>query len=1169
MGSRADNAGFTIPPVVVVAIGIVLLLAHAVALPRAEGSAKSITGGHEPPTRHSPELVLGTDHTERIGALALSPDAKLLASSSWDNTVKLWDVRRGTVLRTLLHVTTWPMVDNSLSFNRDGSLLVSGYPDGSIIFWNVNTGGVSQSFSNGKRRETSAQKTDDGATCVALSNNDTWLASGSDTGVVRLWNVSTRKETPLNSAHADSVTTLAFSPDGRWLASGSQSDGRIKVWEVATGRLLKELSHPSGQEVSDDSDDDEAENLSLTFRVEQGGSWLASASTQDDSTTVRLWGTEDWKNTATHSLRTELAGTVGFSGDGSTVAAVTGHGQVKLFELNPWRELAPLTIPFAPAQFYMPSAIAFSPDKHLLAVVPNLQFASLNSPFEDRPPDIPIDEGGIKVWDIPNRRLLRTLSAPTVKITNLSFSPDEQSLATGAQTSVIFWNLLTGEPRRINKPFSVISGFELSPDGRSLFTQELDGVGRVFRLWDINGNGEPRTIVNYKQGLGVGPQKNFSLSPGWTSLAAQKDLTTVGVVDVATGHPLPDIQIKDEDSFGGHALASPSFSPRGKWLAVVDSGEVPSGESRIAVLSTDTWKVAFTLEGAIAAQSPLTFSPDGDWIVGTSNAGTNLWKVGPGERPRLLAPDLPATSAAFSDDSKTLALGLFNNEIKLIDVATGRVLKTLSGHTQWPNSLSFSRDGKYLASGSYDGTTRIWETSTGDLLVTLILLGSDNWLAVTPDGLFDGTAEAMQQVSWRVEESNRIIPLDTFFNDFYYPGLLTEVMAGRRPKPERDLIAEMLVPGLKTMVAQGLAAVRSCDSSPVLCFKAAALPPPDAPVGSSPLSVDDSEAGSLDVNELEFNAGDQDCTYRKVLQNDALSDLGRTLCDKTPERFTTPWDNRPSVVSQSTLHILTVGIDRYDPNATGLQPLKYSVSGARALANFFVRQKEENASPFKDVRVWDGLFDRAATRKAIRSELSEIAGEVKEQDVVLLFFSGHGIVPRGQEMFYFAPVDVRTKTLQDARESGLTSAMMAEALRSMPARRVILIVDACQSGGVVDSLGRVAEAKANIALRLADTRKPGGQTPDAEGVGIYVIASSTPLQFAVQQASQLGNGPVVSVLLEALERQGSQPGEAVRVREVTDYVLHHLPQVSQQAELSFTPLVRTIGLDFSIATGGR
>jgi parallel beta-helix repeat protein len=167
----------------------------------------------------SPEHIRTlSGHTGFVCSVAFSPDGKILASGSFDWTIKLWDVATGRELRTLQGHTS-PVY--SVAFSPDGKILASASGDNTIKLWDVATGTLLRTFKGHTYWVYS----------VAFSPDGKVLASGSLDKTIKLWDVTKGTLLRTLTGHTRDVHSVAFSPDGKILASGS-GDGTILLWDV-------------------------------------------------------------------------------------------------------------------------------------------------------------------------------------------------------------------------------------------------------------------------------------------------------------------------------------------------------------------------------------------------------------------------------------------------------------------------------------------------------------------------------------------------------------------------------------------------------------------------------------------------------------------------------------------------------------------------------------------------------------------------------------------------------------------------------------------------------------------------------------------------------------------------------------------------------------------------
>jgi WD40 repeat protein/tRNA A-37 threonylcarbamoyl transferase component Bud32 len=322
-------------------------------------------------------------------------------------------------------------------------------------------------------------------------------------------------------------------------------------------------------------------------------------------------------------------------------------------------------------------------------------------------------DGTLKVWDAKTGNTIRTQQAhPGYPVTSVAYSADGKRLATcSADHTVKMWDADTGvELRTFRGHGEAIWSVAFSRDGRYLVSGSVD---RTLKLWDITTGQEIRTFRGHTNII-----YGVAFSPDGRRLASASADQTLKLWDLNTG--------LDVLTLRGHSkpVLGIAFSPDGRRLA-------SAGEDQLVKLwdTTAGWE-SLTLIGHSGPVHGVTFSTDGqqllsasemtDWSRNEIVGEIKVWGAATGQETRTLLEEGGPTQLAVSPNGRWLASGGVGKTIKIRDMDTLRLERTLSGHTASVLCVAFSPDSTMLASASPDQTAKLWDLAAGREMRTLL-----------------------------------------------------------------------------------------------------------------------------------------------------------------------------------------------------------------------------------------------------------------------------------------------------------------------------------------------------------------------------------------------------------------------------------------------------------------
>ncbi len=562
----------------------------------------------------------------------------------------------------------------------------------------------------------------EGVTALAVSPDGAEVVTAAGDNSIRLWDTASgRLLRTLAEASSIDVATIAYTPNGENLIAGGR-DGGLRMWSVQTGRVVREFKGH--------------DKAVRAVAVSPDGKRLVSGG---EDKAVRVWDIATAALVHRIELDDDTLQALAYLPDNRHVAAAL-NGKVVVLDVTTGERIRSMSN----GQVFGPNeSIAVSPQGDLIATgqfrrldLWDVNDGLLRSVAQDdldaqavafAPDGAHVITGGrsgdLRIWDARNGRAVAKLKTGADDFTRvLALMPDGRHLVAAGSYGARLWDTETGEQvRTFGTPVQSVSTVAFTSDGRRL----ISGGAQSLWLWDLAAG---------ELAFAYPPQPNYiealALSSDDKSVLAVHRQRTVRLVDVATGKELLAIN----EPLRSNPAAVPGdplnemltrmAADQASWL---QSGSVSPDRKLIAVGGNDetvkiwdaaTGKLVRTLRGHRDMVLFAVFSPDGRRIAsGGADRTVKLWNAETGALIRTLSGHRWTTrAAAFSSDGKLLLSASGDTTMMLWDTDTGAPIRTFEGHRAVVRSVAWSPDGKYAVSGSFDTTVKVWEIATGRIV---------------------------------------------------------------------------------------------------------------------------------------------------------------------------------------------------------------------------------------------------------------------------------------------------------------------------------------------------------------------------------------------------------------------------------------------------------------------
>lgn len=1111
------------------------------------------------------QLSVQTSHSSTILDLEYSPDGKFLVSSGLDNKVIIWDLRSYRQMN-ILGGHNGPV--SCIAFHPTKNIIATASDDKTVKLWEYPSGKLLKTYDFFTKEVKG----------LAFKPNGTELACGSDS--VYLINLKRHTYYTINKRAKRFFNTVAYIGAQKYLAFGGKKERNIRIYSFSKFKIVKKLPSRSNEIIVDKN----YENLFSAGN--KGNVTRLKIKKRVFKTKFNVVTERSWHSFFSLALTDKKVFAANKNGliyvfnkkNGKRKDLLKGHkGQVK--------------------------AISISPDQKYLASAG--------------------DDKKIAIWDIKNKKIVKTLEGGTGSINSISFSENGKKMFIAYDNSDFrIWDLSKkGDiqksscpkpnflERKSNKDYFVSNTTNLLPENKIIIKTKLKKEDKKtdnflsstdnLLIYNNITDGEPVLLKSPKntdyQSFLLADSSNILVFKSrsthsqkhslinWEVIRSREQVfsTHIYKYNIDNVKKNSKIRINSKQRKNSFKIKGDIYyktiSEDGKKLLVLIKER--KKKSRCEIYNIETGenngtiqlKQRFLTAGFSANNNFLYFVSKNDSIHFYKQSNLKLIKEIYGKAP-----------VSFMKNDKFCAYTDINKKIYMTETKDFTVKYTVpSEHITAISSIKFNSKYNYLATAGYDGIINFWNFEDGKHMVSLAAFNNDDYLYVTKENYYYSTVGSMDYINFMMND--KLYTFEQFDVKYNRPDIIlsklpystdAEITAYKKAYVKRIKKMGFIEDSENTEFNIPTVTIKNIDEIPVTTINEnieIRIKAEDKKYKLNKVNIWVNDVPAYDKKESitknlssKYYSGRHEITLLPGRNKIQVSTTNSHGYESLKETFYVDYE---ADEEKPDLYLVSIGVSKYKNEEYDLE---YAAKDAGDFAS--VLKSDKKHKKYKNIYITE-ITDKDATKENILKAKNKLK-KSSINDVVVVFFAGHGLLDWDMD-YYLATTDINFIL---PSENGLKYDKLEGLLSDIPARKKLLLIDACHSGEV-DKDEETAETTTNNNTNSDDATRSTAELGDTKilsqssfelmkdmfadirkGTGSTIISSAGGSEYAYE-SDRTKNGIFTYILTN-----GISTGEAdinndgrIMVSELRDYLMDNVSKMTKGHQ---NPTCRRQNLEF-------